>query len=64
MVFVLGHLNLIRQNLLDIGSAETRGKRAGSPSFTIRNSTCGKVMFSQACVIPSVHGGGYIPACN
>ena len=25
--------------------------------FTVRNSICGKVMFSQACVIPSVHGG-------
>ena len=23
-----------------------------------RNSSCGKVMFSQAYVIPSVHGGG------
>ena len=25
---------------------------------TARNSSCGKVIFSQACVIPSVHGGG------
>ena len=24
---------------------------------TARNSSCGKVMFSQACVIPSVYGG-------
>ena len=23
-----------------------------------RNCSCGKVMFSQACVIPSVHTGG------
>ena len=26
--------------------------------FTVRNSSCGKVMFSQACVKNSVHGGG------
>ena len=26
--------------------------------FTARNISCGKVMFSQACVILSVHGGG------
>ena len=26
--------------------------------FTARNSSCGKVMFSQACVILSVHRGG------
>ena len=26
--------------------------------ITARNSSCGKVMFSQAYVIPSVHGGG------
>ena len=26
--------------------------------FTSRNSSCGKVMFSQACIIPSVHGVG------
>ena len=26
--------------------------------FTTRNSSCGKVMFSHACIIPSVHGGG------
>ena len=25
--------------------------------ITARNSSCGKVMFSQVCVIPSVHGG-------
>ena len=36
---------------------------------TARNSSCGKVIFSQACVIPSVHGWGWgwgacIPACN
>ena len=35
--------------------------------FTARNNSCGKVMFSQACVKNSVHGGGqrvkgvYIP---
>ena len=29
-----------------------------------RNSSCGKVMFSQAFVIPSVHREGCIPACN
>ena len=28
------------------------------PIFTVRNSSCGKVMFSQACVRNSVHGGG------
>ena len=28
--------------------------------FTARNSSCGKVMFSQACVIPSVHKKGGI----
>ena len=43
--------------------------------FTTRKSSCGKVMFSQACVIPSVWGDGVslhamgqaevcIPACN
>ena len=26
--------------------------------ITARNSSCGKVMFSQACIIPSVHMGG------
>ena len=26
--------------------------------FTVRNSICGKVMFSQACIKNSVHGGG------
>ena len=27
--------------------------------FTVQNSSsCGKVMFSQACIFPSVHGGG------
>ena len=26
--------------------------------FTARNSSCGKVMFSHACIIPSVHGEG------
>ena len=31
--------------------------------FTTRNSSCRKVMFSDACVIPFVHGR-YIPACN
>ena len=31
--------------------------------FSDRNSICGKVMFSQACVKNSVHGGGGIPAC-
>ena len=25
--------------------------------ITARNSSCGKVMFSQVCIIPSVHGG-------
>ena len=25
--------------------------------ITARNGSCGKVMFSQVCVIPSVHGG-------
>ena len=25
--------------------------------ITVRNSSCGKVMFSQACIIPSVHMG-------
>ena len=29
--------------------------------FTVRNSSCGKVMFSQACVKNSVHGGGGMP---
>ena len=28
--------------------------------ITIRNSSCGKVMFSQACVKNSVHGGGAV----
>ena len=43
--------------------------------FTTRKNSCGKVMFSQACVIPSVWGDGVslhamgqaevcIPACN
>ena len=27
--------------------------------FTARNSSCGKVMFSQACVKNSVHGGAW-----
>ena len=31
--------------------------------FTVRNSSCGKVMFSQAGVKNSVHGG-CIPACT
>ena len=26
--------------------------------ITVHNSGCGKVMFSQACIIPSVYGGG------
>ena len=30
----------------------------GNIIFTARNSNCGKVMFSQAYVIPSAHGGG------
>ena len=30
---------------------------------TVRNSSCGKVIFSQACVKNSVHGG-CIPACT
>ena len=25
---------------------------------TVRNSSCGKIIFSQACIIPSVHSGG------
>ena len=29
--------------------------------FTVRNSGCGEVMFSQACVKNSVHGGGHLP---
>ena len=29
--------------------------------FTIRNSSCGKIMFSQACVKNSVQGGGVHP---
>ena len=29
------------------------------PVFTVLNSSCGKVMFSQACVKNSVHGGGH-----
>ena len=34
--------------------------------FTVGNSSCGKVMFSQVCVKNSVHsgGGGCIPACT
>ena len=32
--------------------------------ITVSNSSCGKVMFSQACVKNSVHGGGVCPiAC-
>ena len=31
--------------------------------FTARNSSCRKVMFSQACAIPFVHGGVGFPAC-
>ena len=27
-------------------------------------ATCGNIMFPQMCVIPSVHKGGGIPACN
>ena len=26
---------------------------------TVSNSSCGKIMFSQACIIPSVHRGGW-----
>ena len=34
----------------------------GNIIFTARNSKCGKVMFSQAYVIPSAHrGGGVLP---
>ena len=29
--------------------------------FTVRNSSCRKVMFSQACVKNSVHRGGHTP---
>ena len=29
--------------------------------FTVRNSSCGKVMFSQACIKNSVDGGGCLP---
>ena len=29
-----------------------------SSFITARNSSCGKVMFSHVCIIPSVHGGG------
>ena len=32
-----------------------------TPFVTARNSSCGKVMFSQVCVIPSVHMGGLHP---
>ena len=31
--------------------------KSKSAFITARNSSCGKVMFSQACVIPSVKGG-------
>ena len=30
----------------------------GPPIIIARNSSCRKVMLSQVCVIPSVHGGG------
>ena len=30
--------------------------------ITARNSSCGKVMFSQVCVKNSVHGGGVYPS--
>ena len=30
--------------------------------ITVHNSSCGKVMFSQVCVIPSVRGGGMCAA--
>ena len=30
--------------------------------FTVRKRRCGKVMFSQACVKNSVHGGGGVSA--
>ena len=33
------------------------------PLITIRNSSCGKVMFSQACVKNSIHGGGGRGVC-
>ena len=33
------------------------------PLITARNSSYGKVMFSQTCVIPSVHGGVGFPVC-
>ena len=53
---------------IDAKSGRTFTKQ---PNFLFRfvtacNSSCGKVMFSQACVIPSVHreGVGVIPACN
>ena len=32
--------------------------------FTIRKRSCRKVMFSQACVKKSVHGGVCIPSCT
>ena len=32
--------------------------RSGANIFTIRNSSCGKVMFSHLSVSHSVHGGG------
>ena len=31
--------------------------------FTVRKQSCGKVMFSQACVKNSVHGGVCLSAC-
>ena len=32
--------------------------------FTVRYSSCGKVMFSQACVKNSVQGGGVYPSMH
>ena len=32
--------------------------------FTVRKRSCGKVMFSQACVKNSVHGGGVYPTMH
>ena len=44
---------------------QVRDRRNYYGIFTARNSSCGKVMFSKACVIPSVHRGSvYIPTCN
>ena len=47
-------------------AARSVGKRVVSIPLkcllvTTRKSSCGKVMFSQVCAIPSVHGGGYLP---